>query len=104
MMRKHMESIRRRFIAVTLLSWALGCSSGTKSPDIDVSVGPEPQSGLETLVVLGTNDIHGGLAPFSLITRETGDTPSVSYEAGGAAVLASYVNILRDEFKDHFIW
>jgi 5'-nucleotidase len=78
------------------------CSSAQKNPDGGSF--SEPRSGLETVAIVGTNDIHGTLAPLSLKTRETENSKPVSYEAGGAAYLASYIQILRSEFGEHLIW
>jgi len=91
-------------IAFSLLLALPSCSSGDRRSD-----GPSEQDkisasngdGLETLVVMGTNDIHGALAPMSLKTR---DSAAVPYQAGGVAYLASYVQTLRSRFGDHFIW
>jgi 5'-nucleotidase len=59
---------------------------------------------IETVAILGTNDIHGTLAPVTLKTRETDGSTPVVYQAGGVATLASYVKILKAEFGDRFIW
>src|SRR4051812_43159441 len=42
----------------------------------------------ETIAILGTNDIHGELAPVKLKTREPNIQDTVVYETGGAPVLA----------------
>lgn len=60
----------------------------------------ETSGGLETVVILGTNDIHGALAPEKMKTKDDAATP---YEKGGAAILASHVNILRNEFGPRFL-
>ncbi len=61
-----------------------------------------PPSSLETVAILGTNDLHGNLAPIQMKTDD-GRTPT-SYEAGGAAILSTYIDILRSEFGDHLLW
>lgn len=64
----------------------------------------EPSHGLETIAILGTNDLHGTLAPLSLKTREKPGIESVPYQAGGAAMLASTLKKLRSEFGSRLIW
>ncbi len=84
---------------VMLAVTSVSCSSPqTKSPVV------ENQQNLETIAVLGTTDIHGSLVPFALYTREKENVKSTPYEAGGAAILASYIQILRSEFGEHMIW
>jgi 5'-nucleotidase len=85
-------------ISILLL---FACSTGQKSADTTPT---EPKSGLETIAILGTNDIHGTLSPMKFKTREVGNTPSIAYEAAGGAVLSSYVQTLKSEFEDRFIW
>jgi len=83
---------------VSFLVGMSGCSTGLKPSS-------EPASEeKETLVILGTNDIHGGLAPVTLKTREKHGQPEIQYQAGGAAVISSFVKKLRSEFGSHFIW
>jgi 5'-nucleotidase len=86
-----------------LLVANLACTTAPKDYTLPDS-GQEPTSGLETLVIVGTNDIHGTLSPLSLKSREEPGVQPVQYEAGGTAVLAGYINILRKEFGDHLIW
>jgi 5'-nucleotidase len=92
------------FSMVTALS---GCStSQTQSTarQAEIEQSPKSSADIEHITILGTNDIHGGLAPLELKTREPqGGTP-VHYEAGGAAYLASYVKKLRSELGDRLIW
>ncbi len=59
-------------------------------------------STLETLAILGTNDIHGNLAPIQMKTEDA--KSQISYEAGGASTLSAYIDILRSEFGDHLLW
>lgn len=54
---------------------------------------------IETVVILGTNDIHGALPPMQLKTKDDG----TSYERGGAAYLASYLRILKAEYGDRLL-
>lgn len=62
------------------------------------------RSDLETVVIAGTNDIHGALAPLQLKTREAEGVAPIEYEAAGAAMLSGYLNALREEFGEHFLW
>ncbi|MEK6705120.1 MAG: bifunctional UDP-sugar hydrolase/5'-nucleotidase [Bdellovibrionota bacterium] len=60
---------------------------------------------LETIAILGTNDLHGAIAPQQMKSREKDeDSASIEYEVGGAAVLAAYANILRSEFGPRLLW
>ncbi len=64
-------------------------------------VAPFENSGnWETVVILGTNDIHGALAPAKLKTR---DPTPIDYEKGGAAIFASHVSILRRQYGEHLL-
>ncbi len=59
---------------------------------------------VETIAIFGTNDIHGNLAPLELKSREADGVTPQNYQAGGVATLASYVNIVRQEFGAAFLW
>jgi 5'-nucleotidase len=59
-------------------------------------------SNLETLAIIGTNDLHGNLSPIQMKTDDT--LGQVSFSAGGVATLSAYIDILRSEFGDHLIW
>jgi 5'-nucleotidase len=95
--------IKSKYLGSILLSWLLfACSTSPKgTQDSNVA---EPKSGLETLAILGTNDIHGTLAPLSLKSKESNPSDAIPYQAGGAANIAAYTNILKSEFGEHFIW
>ena len=80
-------------LAVLTLS---GCQTAPQ-----VTSGP---SQTERIAIVGTNDIHGVLAPLQLKTRENPGVASVEYEAGGASVLSSYLKILSKEWGDRLIW
>ena len=50
------------------------------------------------IAILGTNDIHGSYFPLdNNIKNET-------YKSGGLEYLGKYINILRDEWKERFLW
>ncbi|MBS1960574.1 MAG: bifunctional metallophosphatase/5'-nucleotidase [Bdellovibrionales bacterium] len=89
---------RSRHAIAPLLLFLAGCASLTSQND---EVVPFENSGnLETVVVLGTNDIHGALAPAELKTK---DPTPIEYEKGGAAIFASHVRILRQQYGDHLL-
>ena len=83
-----------------LLAFVLVLTSCSTSARLEGSSEAASQ-GVQTLAILGTNDIHGNLAP---IKRKSRDAQPVEYESGGLANIASYVDILRSEFGEHFIW
>jgi 5'-nucleotidase len=64
---------------------------------------PDP-SQLETIVILGTNDIHGTLISTPQKSREAPGVTPVNYEFGGVAMISAYAKKLKAEHKDHFIW
>jgi 5'-nucleotidase len=81
------------------------CAHGPRRPpELDTSAETAAGHDIETIAILGTNDIHGALEPMDLKTREPEGTAPVSYQAGGVATLASYVKVLRSEFGRDFIW
>lgn len=69
-----------------------------------------PKEGIETIAILGTNDIHGALATETEKTRpaensaDSSDSSPIEYQRGGAATLASYVKILQNEFGPRLLW
>ncbi len=92
------------------LAFLFGCQTASRNSE---SIEPpswesptrsqSPSSHLETLAILGTNDIHGNLAPIQMKTQDPA-TGMIQFEAGGAATLSSYIDILRSEFGDRLIW
>lgn len=96
----------RTRLAPTLVSFLLlfSCSTAQKAPAEIETPQIFTSDGIETIVIMGTNDIHGALATETLKTREAEGVTPIEYQAGGAATLASYVRILRDEFGDRFLW
>lgn len=77
-------------------------SSESPSPEETTFQVPS-DPGLETLVILGTNDMHGALSPLEAKSRETGSTAAIPYERGGAAYLASHVRALRAQYGDRLL-
>ncbi len=52
------------------------------------------------IAILGTNDIHGTYFPLEVKFRNNNFT----YKSGGLDYLGKYISILREEWKDRFIW
>ena len=91
------------YFPIAALILVSGCAGQHKGPTgLDFISGN--QGDLETIVILGTNDIHGGLAPVEQNSREESSTPSVKYLSGGMANLATYLRVLREEFGSRFLW
>ncbi|MCM2277466.1 MAG: 5'-nucleotidase C-terminal domain-containing protein [Oligoflexia bacterium] len=94
----------RNYFRILGLLLLFSCSTSQKDTvelDIPVATGKD---GLETLVIMGTNDIHGALAPETAKSREPEGVKPVEYQFGGVATLAAYVNALRREHGDRFLW
>jgi len=49
------------------------------------------------IAILSTNDIHGAFYPQTI-------NGTISYSYGGVEYLAKYITIMRNEWKDKFIW
>ena len=52
------------------------------------------------IAILGTNDIHGAFFPLDIKFRHNNFT----YKSGGLEYLGKYISILREEWKERFIW
>jgi 5'-nucleotidase len=89
-----------------LLTLGAGCSttSSTSGHSSEIEHSPTSSADVETITIMGTNDIHGAIAPMELKSRETQGVAPIHYEAGGAAYLASYVKRLRSELGDRLLW
>jgi 5'-nucleotidase len=61
----------------------------------------ENTGNLETVVILGTSDIHGALAPEKLKTR---DSTPIEYEKGGAVYFATQVRLLQNQYGNHLLY
>jgi len=96
-------------IRLLLLLWLLFgvsfCSLALKlPPDIDPKQIKKIRPGdLETVVLMGLNDFHGALLPFEYQSWERSGKPSVTYQTGGASILASHVKVLRNEYGSRFL-
>ncbi len=72
--------------------------------DIEPQDSPSDSKHLETIVILGTNDIHGTLTPSTLKSREAPGVTPVAYESGGATMISAYIKKLKSEYQDRLIW
>ena len=52
------------------------------------------------IAILGTNDIHGAYFP-SLVNLSN---LNITYYSGGLVYMGKYINLLREEWKEQFIW
>lgn len=104
-----LRSVAAAAMLVTLAT-ATHCSHGPRraSPPEDAEAEsvalPSAGHDVETIAIVGTNDIHGALASQELKTRETEGVAPTDYRAGGVAVLSSYLKVLREEFGRSLIW
>lgn len=88
----------RVFLFVIASLSVIACSSPRKGHDFP------PDSDIETIILMGTNDIHGALVPDTLKTQENDPSAEMEYQTGGIATLAGYVNILRKEYGNRLLW
>lgn len=91
----------RKINLILVVSLLAACSQPQKLPS-DITANPEKHD-LETVAIMGINDFHGSLTPRTLKTREAPGFEPMEYTRGGAALLSSYVRILRSQFKDRFL-
>jgi 5'-nucleotidase len=64
---------------------------------------PTPRSDIDgsyRIALFGTNDIHGSAFPLEI----THPLTNATFKYGGLEYLASYVRILREEWKERFVW
>ena len=52
------------------------------------------------IAILGTNDIHGAYFP-SIVNLSN---LNITYYSGGLVYMGKYINLLREEWKEQFIW
>jgi 5'-nucleotidase len=88
-----------RVVTSAVLALFLGsCASFQKDEESPLF---ENTGKLETVVILGTNDIHGALAPEKLKTR---DPSPIEYEKGGAVYFATQLRLLRNQYGGHLLF
>lgn len=108
-------SYARLSLTALMMLWALiaasmnGCSSTGPAPEApdpkqEIPIAAPNDANHETIVILGSNDIHGALAPQQAKSREPEGVKPVSYARGGATYFASHVQILREEFGPRLLW
>jgi 5'-nucleotidase len=97
-------SFRSLLLAIGMLFAFNSCNTAPRIPGSADVIVHEPSHGLETIAILGTNDLHGTLAPLEVKTREKPGVETTPYHAGGAAMIASYIKKLRSEFGSRLIW
>ena len=94
--------ILRSLIPFALQVALQACSS----PALDTSAKAAPtvaqptNPAIETIVLMGTNDIHGALGPMKLKTKDSDET---AYEKGGMTWLAGYIKLLRQEYGSRLL-
>jgi 5'-nucleotidase len=98
-----MKNLKLRFRStqtLALVSFLALAACATPSSLNDEVVPFENSGNLETVVILGTNDLHGALAPAEMKTK---DPHPIEYKKGGAAIFAAHVKVLRQEYGDHLL-
>lgn len=93
----------KRHLTIALLLGLLSACSGNRPRSAEV-YRPETSAEIETVAILGTNDIHGALAPLTAKTKEPEGVEPVTYERGGAAAMAAHLKILREKFGSRLLW
>jgi 2',3'-cyclic-nucleotide 2'-phosphodiesterase (5'-nucleotidase family) len=78
--------------------------SPTFSDIIDITPYEYP-SPIETeseynIVIMGTNDIHGSYFPSEINLTSS----NITYKSGGLQYMGKYINLLREQWGDRFIW
>lgn len=70
--------------------------------DISNYTKPNPNStSIQYLAILGTNDLHGAFYPKIVIDHHD---INKTYSHGGLEYLGKYITILRNEYKENFLW
>ena len=87
-----------RYTLLLLCLLFISCSSVIEIANYNY---PSPNdTSTYNIAILGTNDLHGRIFPDQL----TFPTSLEVYKSGGAEYLYSYVEILRKEWGDKFLW
>jgi len=85
-----------------------GCASTRLPPGLKAQDLPQVDSQLkeeqvETLVIMGLNDLHGEIFPAQLKTIEPIGVRSLDYKKGGAPLIAGHVNVLRSLYGSRLV-
>lgn len=88
---------------------AAACSTPSANLGGPEALPPQPSSDstaghLETIAIVGTNDLHGTLTPIKQVSREINGASPQEYEAGGAALISQHIKILREEWGQRLLW
>lgn len=89
-----LRSIAPLAIPVALL---LGCASSPTSGPRGGEGAPARPGDVETVILVGINDVHGALAPVQARTRDAAGIEALDYVRGGGAMFAAHVEALRAE-------
>lgn len=95
------RSLTQAVLVLSLLVASACAIPKSKNPNSTTSSTQGKPRRTETIVILGTNDLHGALFPWE---GRTADIESVPYEQGGVAMLASYVRRLRSDHGSRLVW
>jgi 5'-nucleotidase len=101
--RSFRRDLTQGFILLISSVLLVHCTSAPKVQTADDFLGGPRTPDMETIVILGTNDIHGALAPMVTKTREEAGIEPIEVERGGAALLAAHIKTLREEFGDRLL-
>ena len=93
-------------LAILTIGVVASCTSIEKKsgPESNVSEMEESVEGMETIAILGTNDVHGALMIETLKSRESAGTTATEYQRGGVSVMASYAKALRSQLGKRMLW
>ena len=81
-----------------------GAAEEPPSPGVGTAPALPQGPGLETIAIVGTNDLHGTLLPLPFKTKEDEGTPPTNYQSGGVVWLAAAVDVLRHEHGSRLLW
>lgn len=93
------RSFCSRWFSLSVFSILIATSCASTGYE-ETSAAFETSGNLETVVILGSNDIHGALAPEKMKTR---DPSPVDYMKGGASIFAAQVRVLKKKFGAHLL-
>jgi 5'-nucleotidase len=95
------------FLHASLLVVSLFLSSCASTPKFQAGHKTEnlaDTSGNEqTIVIMGLNDVHGAILPREMKSKEDEGQKPTNYRAGGAAILAGHVELIRKVFGPNFL-
>ena len=101
------RQIIKNILSLAIVVFVGGCSSGKITSKRGWSSEDPSRSrteDIESIVILGTNDIHGAVFPMELKSKESDSVQPADYASGGVTVLASYIRRLQGQYKNRLIW